>query len=348
MDNDWSLRESVFVAAHRWPLMAACFLLGGLLGWFSAYLWPAPYRASLELAVGLNPYRSGEDRYLAAFANTEFRNPDDYKHWQMAQLGVLASSDEYLQETLARLRGESGEWQGVGVAELRGMLRATWRNAGRWRLTAEAADPALASQAVQAWREVIVEKANQAIGHSRKIFLLDIELQAIVAERTKARLKQETLPRAEAWLEDWRETAQASGGGALPTLERWRLVSLAASACPERRELLAELPPPQAARPEYLPWIERLRIAIEQEGQAARAELAALEQRNAQVLAEWETSLQAASGLSATLSVEVLNGEPPQVDRPRPASLSALAGSLLGALAWGLWLLIRVMRRVQA
>lgn len=150
--TEWVLRDEIYKAAHRWPFIVLFILAGSLLGWGITYLLPSTYQASEEVSVELNAYRAPEDRYAAEYADTEFRNLDDYKHWQMSQLEVLVRSDAYLQETLNRLRKADSAWHAVEAPELRNMLKAYWRNAGRWRLTAENQDAGLARQAVQIWK----------------------------------------------------------------------------------------------------------------------------------------------------------------------------------------------------
>jgi hypothetical protein len=80
--EEWVLREEIYRAAHRWPLIVLFILVGSLIGWGIAYLLPAPYQASEEITS--NAYRAPEDRYVAEYAGQN-SHPDDYKHWQMSQ-----------------------------------------------------------------------------------------------------------------------------------------------------------------------------------------------------------------------------------------------------------------------
>lgn len=350
--SDWVLRDEILVAAHRWPLIVAFFLVGSLLGWSLAMIWPAPYRASVEMAVSLDPYRFESDTYVPAFANTEFRNPDDYKHWQMSQLSVLAFSDEYVEETLNRLRTQDSHWKNVDVHRLRDMLSVHWRNAGRWRLSASVEDPRLAAQLVETWRQVILEKSNQAVTRSRQIYLLDLQQQAIQAELLEIRSRIEDLVQVQAALEARRAVlAGAPPEEILRLDERAGLSALASRLSGQGSSptgLFGQMPPAGAGSQEYLPWIDELLVAAGELQELQEARLQALQQEQAGVELAWRQSLQEGRGLSSTLTVAVLQDAPPVISQPRPASLAALVGGLVGFLVWGLLQLARISRETQA
>ena len=111
--KEWVLRDEILAAFHRWPVIVIFALAGASIALIAAYFWPAPYRANVEISVELNPYRILDDQYLPAFTNAEFRNVDDYKHWQMLQLSIIVNSDPYLSETLDRLRKDDPYWESI-------------------------------------------------------------------------------------------------------------------------------------------------------------------------------------------------------------------------------------------
>jgi len=342
MDNS-TLRHNIFAAALRWPLILAFILAGSLLGWLVAYAWPSPYQASLEIYVGLNPYRALQDRYVAAFAQAEFRNVDDYKYWQMQQLNGLALSDEYLQETLARLRGKDPSWGSVEPAALRQMLAVYWRNAGQWRLVAEHRDSQMSGQAVQAWRDVIIENANLALTHSRDLYRLDLLLRSLTDARLESQSRFQQLAgisRAlSAWQNDFSHLPPSQSVGQPDYWQLWSLTAGAAGPDQNWRMLLEEIPPEQAPAEDFRPWLERLAHTIEVEMQSLESRLDALAEENEGVSQEWEASLQAGQGLAATLDIEPSSNAAPSVARPRPAALTALVGGGLGFLMYCLYAL---------
>jgi hypothetical protein len=194
--NTWNPREEILAAAHRWYWLVLAFLLGALLGWLVNFIWPAPYRAALDVYVGLNLYRSAHDPYIAEAAqipkSSGYLNPDDYKHAQMSQLTALAFSDDYLGEALARLQAEDPAWADVDVPALREMLSIGWRNTGEWHFAATHADPQRAAQAVSAWVDVTTEKTSAAVEAAREVVIIDSELNAVAAALVDAELDGRT------------------------------------------------------------------------------------------------------------------------------------------------------------
>lgn len=350
--HNWSLRQTLFTAAHRWPLILAFILTGSLLGWLAALAWPSPYRASVEINVGLNPYRALEDRYVAAFARAEFRNVDDYKYWQMQQLNGLALNDAYLQETLSRLRQKDPSWESVEAGSLRSMLAVYWRNAGQWRLVAEHRDAQMAGQAVQAWRDVIVKNANLALTHSRDLYRLDLLLRSLTDARLESRARFDQLAAISRALSgSQNDLSHLSPSQTLGQAEYWLLWSLVAGAAgPDQswRLLLEEIPPQQAAAEDLLPWLEHLSHTIEAEMQFLQSRLDALDEEHEQVSQEWERTLHAGQGLAATLEVEASSNATPSIERLRPAALAALVGGSLGFLIYCLYLLTIISRDGKA
>jgi hypothetical protein len=347
--DDWSLRESLFKATHRWPLMLAFILAGSLLGSLFAFVWPSPYRATTEIYVGLNPYRAVEDQSVAAFAQTDFRNADDYKYWQMEQLNGLALLDDYLSETLSRLRDENDYWKQIDISELRNMLSLDWRNAGQWRLVAETTDPKRAEQAVRAWREVILEKTTRALSESQDLFLLDLELQKIKESQEDWAQRQADLASIRGALLSWRtDVSQRSPSESLEDLERWQLWNLAArAAAPGQnwRRILDEIPAGESSAQDYVPWIDQLLRAIESETETLESHMDNLADRETQITDQWQEALGQGQGLAATLQIETPSNAPPEVHKVRPTGLAILVGAGFGFILFVFVVLADVSRR---
>lgn len=347
--NDWSLREAIFKATHRWPVMLTFILAGSLLGLLFAFVWPSPYRATTEIYVGLNPYRALEDQSVAAFAQTDFRNADDYKYWQMEQLNGLALFDDYLSESLSRLRDENDYWKGIDVSELRNMLSVYWRNAGQWRLVAENDDPKHAQQAVNAWREVILEKTKSAISNSEDLFLFDLELQKIKDSQQESSQRQADLASIKRALLSWRnDISQRPPTQSLKDVERWQLWNLAARATAldqNWRTIIDEIPAWQTSARDYVPWIDQLLNAIESETETLEFHMETLKERQTQITDQWEQALQQGQGLAATLQIEKPSNEPPEVRKVRPIGLAILVGGAFGFLSFVFIVLADVSKR---
>ena len=350
--NQWTLRDVVLTATHRWYIILAFILAGALIAVLVAFAWPSPYRATADIYVGLNAYRAAEDQYVDSYANFNFTNLDDYKHWQMSQLSLLILTDDYLGETLSRLQAEDAYWSQVDIPSLRKMLHAYWRNAGQWRLVVQNRDPNRAEQAVQAWRTVIFEKTSSAITTSRELFNLDLQIKEITKQQIETKTRQEDLVNIENYLSGWADKlSNLPPSETLTVAERWRLYALVASAAnlgPEWRSLLGGIPPENADGAAYLPWLSQVLPAVDQEIADQKTHLQDLDKEHSEAMAKWDAAVEAGHGLSATLIVEAPSNAPAQISAERPVSAAMIIGGLLGLIAWGIYTLARIARGVRA
>ena len=190
MSKHWSLPEELYRALHQWPLILAFCLVGALLGWAVARVWPSSYRATANLYVALNPYRAYEDSNFVANANPKYSNLDDYKNWQMAQLQSVIFQDEMIEETLEKLESKGEFWLKADSDKLRDMLSTQWRSPGTWGLVAEGNDRKNTKQAANVWSQVVLTHVNAAVSAAREAILVDEELQALTAELVQLRLQR--------------------------------------------------------------------------------------------------------------------------------------------------------------
>jgi hypothetical protein len=347
--NSWSLRDEIFTFTHRWPVIVVCFLIGSLLGWGAVELWPSPFRATATLYVGLDPQQTLKQHFVEGYAGVDFGNLTDFKHWQMAQLEVLALSDEYLGETLARLQEAGADWDDTDLPALKRMVHLSWRNAGEWQLTAEDYNPRHARLAVKVWREVIFEKTNASIASSRQLYALDIQLRSIIESQALVQARLETASGIQAALTAWQKNIQANPTArSLETAERWWLLSLAGRAAgwnPRWRLLLTTFPPEASLAEHYLPWVGQITSAMKVQMEASRAHLDTLAQERAKVEAEWESLIKQGRGLAATLTVDKPSGILPSAVPVRQSGLAAVVGGVLGLVGWGLWVVWRLTQK---
>lgn len=348
---EWSLREEIINALHNWPVIVASILGGALLALVVALIIPAPYRASTDIAVLINPYRTVEDRYTAAYTNFEFRNPDDYKHWQMSQLNALVYSDEYMKETLRRLRDENPAWNDISQADLSNMLAVAWRNAGRWMLSAETDQKQLAIEALETWKSVILEKVNASITRSKELYQIDLDLRAIAVAQLKNQqqgLKMQSS--LEAVKDMSEELVQNPSNQPLDPLVRSQLLETVAQSAEINsgwQTILQSFPDQNAPASAYPGWIEKAAAALEQAIQTNTQQSASLEQARIEKTAEWETGLEAGKGLAATMQVEELTKKAPKIQQIRTTSLAVLVGALLGFVGWIFATLIIITRKTD-
>ncbi len=340
------LRDEILAGFHRWPVIVAFALAGMLLGLVFTYFWPSSYRANVELSVELNPYRVLDDQYISEFSNAEFRNIDDYKHWQMLQLSIVVNSDPYLLETLTRLRELDPYWDSIEMQDLREMLNANWRNAGQWRLVADAENSLRAVGAVATWRDVILNLTNVSIAHSRELFNLELTLRSLNDELVKNQLQGAALEETLGSLTNaFNELNNAEGDFPLSEPDRVDLFTLANQMAVGSRVIVEEFPDDGAPVSDYSTWVERAILIVERDINSSKVANAALNEQISSVTSEWELGINEAQGLSATLSLKKPQNKEPEVRQVRSYSLAALIGTLVGLLLWILVFLIQITRK---
>jgi hypothetical protein len=347
--DEWVLRDEMLAAFHRWPIIVLFGLVGTVLGLAFAYLWPPSYRANVELSVELNPYRVLDDQYLPAFAGAEFRNVDDYKHWQMLQLSIIVLSDPYMTETLSRLREVNPQWSSTSEQDLRELLSANWRNAGVWHLVANGSTSALAAEAVETWRDVVTELTREAIAASRELFRTELVLRSLNNELVEAQLQQTALEAIQADLDEILVKLNSlSRDEVLPESDRLELFTITnqlGGLIPGEQRSVNGFPQDDSPVSAYTDWLEGLNLIIERELSSIELRFAVLEDEISRMSAEWEENLRKGSGLAATLNLENRQSANKRVEEIRSYSLAALIGALLGLLAWLMVFLLRVTRK---
>ena len=327
--NDWTLRTEILEIAHRWPQVFIAFLLGSLLGWGAALIFPTSYRAQTEIYVAYN-------------ADAIYRNPDDYKNWQFEELDAYIVSNDVLSETMQRLRQQDPYWQDIKIKDVKPNLRTFWRSAGRWRLVADWSDQQHATQLSQTWTEVILEKTSQAATHAQAVLDLEAQIAAHSKDEVNVRLQFTQLTQLKNALETWRQAQDPAGNQPLDTLARWRLQFLAASIAsqvPVDLALLAEFPAQGDPASAYFPAIDQAIIALDESVAVVERQLTDLTAQREALLEQWKIESQASHNLTAHLTIEPISVENRSARPVRSTSQMALVGGSLGLLLWALvWL----------
>jgi hypothetical protein len=342
--NEWNLREALLAVTHRWVVILIFLLIGGLLGLGGSFIAPSPYRATLDLYVGIDAYRANQDSYWSSVAKPEYRNLDDYKNWQMSQLSALIMGGEIINDTLNRLRESDPEWESVQLGVFRQSLQASFRNTGIWHLTAEDADPIRAARAVEVWADVILEKINTALGHAEQVMFLDSQLQAVNQKHAETSSRLILISNLHTKITDWHDDLiHRPGNQLLDPLERWELgdlVSRAAGWEVAWQKLLDEIPAEDVEPVYYLLWVDRALLLIDEELQVLPDQIAGLEVQRTDLERQYVLETGASKALSANLSVQMAFDEPPKVERVRPTGIAVLIGLALGLLVWGFGALV--------
>lgn len=347
MNKNWQLRDALYRFFHNWPLLAGCFLLGSLLGWLAGSLWPPYYKATGEVYVALNPYRTYSDARFLALAKPRYANIDNYHYWQMNQLDALLYQNDLLQAVQDRLQTEDSYWNAYTSAELRLMLDADWRTAGDWKLSAFHPDRERAIELSRAWSATAASEAAESITAARDLISIDGNLAAVNAQRQALDERISVLQQAERALEVWSESAaDLNQGQPLPAETRWQayaLTSALAVSNPAWDALLEAQPAPDAPAGDFRIWVEGVLDVFRSELDLLPGQAQTLEIRREELKTAYETAAERSRGLSPNLEVQAM-GEP-QARAVRPRAALALIGGLLGITIAVLAALVHITRQ---
>jgi hypothetical protein len=345
-DRHWTLRQELYIAFHRWPVIVACLLLGSLVGGVISLALPSYFKAIAQVYVGLNPYRAFSDARFLAVARPKYSNIDDYKDWQMSQLESAIYLDEFMQATLENLRAADPYWQDFNVDELSSLLEADWRSAGTWSLIAKHPDPTRATQAVTAWSDVVMQRVNEAIDSAREAIRVDQELQSVADERVALSLQRRELQSTTANLNKWKERiTELPSGSSLDRIARWEILSQIARVAqfnPAWSIILESEPTPESQSKDYTEWIDAATLLINEDRAAIQEQLSSLDGRKTTLEEDFQAASEASLGLSPNLEVESIERLDPE--RVRPTRTLVLIGGLVGLLAW-VWLSLARIRQ---
>jgi len=346
--NTWNLRDEILRGTHRWYVIIAFILIGASVGWGAGYLWPSPYRATVDLYVGLNAYRSPYDRYASALAEQSFRLVDDYKNWQMEQLNALVLTDPYLEEVLIRLGSGDRYWDGITPQDFRKNAEVMWRNVGEWHLVFENDDPQHAVQAVETWGNVILEWVGEAITHSEQVVALDIQMSVLEEQRIENELRLDRLRYVSGQLSLIRDRLAAMADDQpVSSTDHWKilaLVSLVSEWSPAWDDLLDAAPMTGATSRAYLEWLQHAQSMVDEALTILPEQIMEIKEETSNIVEGYETEAEKSAGLASTLVIERISGETPLVDAEIRNGTMSLVGGVIGFFAWGIWLFTKINR----
>jgi hypothetical protein len=347
MSNQWSLREEILSLSHRWPIVILFCLAGTALGWGASRIWPSPHEATAELYVAINVYRALDDRNVPI----KFNYADDYKNWQMANLNTVIFMDPITQETLNRLRQQDPYWNNVSRDDLVSMLHVYWRNAGKWRLVADNSRPKYASQAVQAWRDVILEQLAVAIQASQKTMEIDNQLRSVAQNQARVVSGTVGLQQTSAVFKVSRQAlAQLSSTQVVGEAERQKMLLTLQNAGTkaEIASLSVTFPPAGSSNGQVVSWLDEAIPSLDTAIQAWQARGEQYKQEQAQLSQAYAEASKQSLGFSANLQVEPVSLGPPALSSSRPTAILVLVGAAIGLLAWLLAAALYIMRKTRS
>jgi hypothetical protein len=349
MNKYWSLRDEFYKALHRWPSMLLFFGVGSILGIAISFIWPSHYRATSQIFISLNPYRTFEDANFLALTKPKYQNIDNYHYWQMSQLEGAIYLDEFMQETLNELRQHDPYWETVTNEQLSEMLDAEWRSAGKWELVAEDRDPQRASDAAETWGKIIIKRIQEAVLSARDLFMIDQGLQAVANEKLDTDLRVQQLTDTKSSILEWQTTARDfPQDQPLDSVQRWQALALAAQPAqftPLWTAALDQQPAADALPEAYLSWSEELKAVIDTELSILEKRLDSLDQQHSELQEKYSAAFEKSMGLSPNIEIESLKSLPAKI--VRHTSTFALIGGAISLLIWILTQLVIITNREQ-
>ena len=341
MPNEWSLRHEILSVTQRWPWLVLSCVLGALMGWFAASIWPTPHRATRELYVGLNAYRAINDLSVTEYAGIKLVNANDYKNWQMASLNSLIFMDSVIDKTLLDLRKQDTYWDSINRDDFAQSLHVYWRNAGKWRLVAEHLDPFRAAEAVTAWQQVVVDTVHAAVAQSQEALLHEFQIRSLADQKTTASLVVDEITSLRSKMINWQEIINSDRKNPTPDeAQYWQIWQQAV----EINEfitwdgLLDSFPLPGSPKSDYIKWLDQAVQLLDQELDKQNQQYKELEEREREAAAQFSKASKGSLGLSASLDVDKISDTRTLQMETRPTGLLMLSGSLLGLFTWlGLW-----------
>ena len=349
MNKYWSLREEFYRALHRWPSMLLFFGVGSILGIAISFIWPSKYRATSQIFIALNPYRTFEDAKFLALTKPKYQNIDNYHYWQMSQLEGAIYLDEFMQETLDELRHNDPYWETVTTEQLSAMLDAEWRSAGKWELVAENRDPQHAAEAAETWGKVIIKRIQEAVLSARDVFMIDQDLQAVANEKQDTDLRIQQLTDTKLSILEWQTAASdLPKDQPLDSVQRWQALALAAQPAqftPLWTAALEQQPAADASLDAYLAWSEELQAVIDAELAVLEKRLDSLNQQHSDLQEEYSIAFDQSMGISPNIEIEDIKSLPAKI--VRQTSTFALIGGAISLLIWVLTQLVIITNREQ-
>lgn len=337
MNNEFSLRDEILRIGSRWPYPILAFILGSLIGLGLSLLLPTQYRAETRIGVFYN-------------FDVIFRNPDDFKNAEMESLNTIVLSESVVNQTLNLLQGLDPYWNRFSITDLTPRMRVYWRNTGTWRLVVKVGDPSHATQLAQTWKQVVIDTVNQAIQSGAAMANLNQQIKSAAEQQVATQMRLTELTQIKSALEAWRSTASIQDGNqSMDIYQGWYLGSLVARVVlfdTTGRELLRATPKPSASILEYLPWVDRAIIILDEQFASIQNQIPLLASMLAEYIAQWNEAYTKSLGLSSYLRVESIPDVQPKIAEPiQTYSVTALVGGIMGTLIWVLsWLALPFFR----
>lgn len=334
---EWTVRDKTIKLINRWYLIFLAFLISAGLAWGVMHLWPPQHKASTTIYIGIDINRVFDVSSMAAYAETEPFNIDDYKNWQLSQVESIARSEQVANETLAILRDLNPYWEDITTQEFLRKEDLDWRDMGTWRLTVSDSDPDRAGQAVQEWSSVFVDRVSNLVSKAESAFELDGKLRALNHRQIQLETEISEFEIIEEELRDFRSDIQRmEEDQPLEPLLRWQLWGLAAGSAdftPMWTEVLEVFPAVEQTNSAYIGWIDDLLTVLSTEKEIKQKSLEKLEEEEDRLTDQFVKEVQKSKGLSPNLTIERSSSKIHK-SSGYPGAFVALLGGVIGMIAY--------------
>lgn len=346
--DGWKLRDELLHAINRWYLILAFVIGGGLLGYVSTFVIPAPYQATADLFVGIDVVRVNEMEYLIPLADEEPLNLDDYKNWQLKQLSDVLYLDTVLEDTLDALKNENAFWKDVTLADFKQMVDIYWFDTGIWRLEVNHNDQNAAEAAVKTWMDVGYKKVEELLVFAEKAASLDFDLQIIKGAGSIQKSQIARLTTFMGSSDEWISELESLTAGQYLSeekntdLENWILVY---QTLPELWQISVEdFPADRQDTSTLIVWLKDNQAAASIALEEAQKQYDLLIEDREDILPDYHQALDDSLGLSANV-VLVKNDAQPMISIPRTLGTNTFSGMGFGLIVWLIYIVIRVKGR---
>jgi hypothetical protein len=333
----WNLREKLIQFIRTWPILIIVFVGSGILSWSIVHLFPPAHRAVADLYISIDISRVYNVSSMATYAKTEPFNIDDYKHWQLAQVSEIASSEFIADRTLDHLRELDSYWEDVTRDDFLDMQGLDWYDVGVWHMRIETPNEETSLQGVQVWREILLDELIRLIDEGEDVLEFEGQMRAADDAINQLEIRIDKLELIQEELETFK--------GDLTNLEPQQVINqslrdelwvLTAGNIEDEliwKQIMDDFPRKNQKQQVYLDWISRFIKNIDKDLEQT-SKLLIIQEEDLDILTEvYLKEIEEANGFSASLIV----GEHTSSSRIEPYyqdTVIGLLGSFLGLLIY--------------
>ena len=335
--NEWRLQKKLIQFIKSWPILIAVFLGSGLITWGAVHLFPPLQRATADLYIGIDITRVYDVSSAATYTIAEPFNVDDYKNWQLSQVNSIAISERLANLTLEKLQDLDPYWKNISVSEFKGMQDLNWYDVGTWRLQFQAPEIDRALQAVQVWREVLLQDLSRLIQESEDVLEFEGGMRAsntaILNLKTRTTVLELLIEEITAVQAELKKADPQQGMDDSTREEIWLSIAGAAEEDSLWEQILDEIPEKDQPNLEYIFWMDQVLAVVESDYESHLAIMEALVSDHETLTEDYVREIEEAEGLSASLYFEE-EGSQPEIIEFYPDTQMAFLGSIVGLLIY--------------